>query len=126
MDSTIFLAKLWGPAILAVGLGIFVSRDYYLKIYRDLEKDALAVLVFGMVAMISGIAHILFHNIWGTFSEGIISFFGWALFVKGALFVIAPNFVDKAGDFWANKNLIPFVGTLTLIAGIYLCSIGYL
>ena len=107
MEATIFLAKLWGPAILAVGLGIFVSRNYYIKIYRDLEKDALAVLVFGMMAMTAGIAHILFHNVWDTFLEGVISFFGWALLVKGALFVIVPDFVDRAGNFWVNKNLIP-------------------
>ncbi|OGI93779.1 hypothetical protein A3A03_00820 [Candidatus Nomurabacteria bacterium RIFCSPLOWO2_01_FULL_40_18] len=125
MEATIFLAKLWGPAILAVGLGIFVSRNYYIKIYRDLEKDALAVLVFGMMAMTAGIAHILFHNVWDTFLEGVISFFGWALLVKGALFVIVPDFVDRAGNFWVNKNLIPLAGILTIIAGIYLSWVGY-
>ena len=46
METTLFLAKLWGPAILAVGIGVFVSRNYYIKIYLDLEKDALAVLLF--------------------------------------------------------------------------------
>lgn len=125
METTIFLAKLWGPAILAVGLGVFVSRSYYIKIYRDLEKDALAVLLFGMVAMTAGIAHILFHNVWGTFSQGFISFLGWGLFIKGTLFVVAPNFVDKAGNFWINKHLIPFAGLLTLIGGGYLTWIAY-
>src|SRR3989344_2857635 len=112
MESTLFLAKLWGPAILAVGVGVFVSRSYYIKIYRDIEKDTLAVLLFGMVAMTAGIAHILFHNIWGSFIEGLISFLGWALLAKGTLFVIAPRFVDKAGDYWANKKLIPIAGLL--------------
>ena len=125
MEATIFLAKLWGPAILAVGLGIFVSRNYYIKIYRDLEKDALAVLVFGMMAMTAGIAHILFHNIWDIFLEGVLSFYGWAILVKGALFVIVPDFVDRAGNFWVNKNLIPLAGILTIIAGIYLSWVGY-
>jgi hypothetical protein len=125
METTIFLAKLWGPAILAVGLGVFVSRNYYIRIYRDLEKDALSVLIFGMIAMTAGIAHILFHNVWGTFLEGLISFLGWGLFAKGTLFIIVPNFVNRAGDFWVNKNLIPLAGTLTLIAGAYLCWMGF-
>ena len=125
MESTLFLAKLWGPAILAVGIGVFVSRSYYIKIYRDLEKDALAVLLFGMVAMTAGVAHILSHNIWDSFLSSLISFLGWALLAKGALFVIAPRLVDKAGDFWVNKNLIPLAGILTLIAGIYLTWVAY-
>ena len=126
MDITIFLAKLWGPAVLAVGLGIFISRNYYVKIYRDLEKDALAVLLFGMVAMTVGAAHIFFHNVWSTFPQMFVSFLGWGLFVKGTLFVVTPNLVDKAGDFWVSKHLIPIAGVLTLIGGIYLSWIGYL
>ena len=126
METTIFLAKLWGPAILAVGLGIFVSKNYYIKIYRDLEQDALSVLVFGMMAMVAGTAHILAHNVWGTFLEGMVSFFGWGLFLKGALFTIAPSFVDHAGDFWVNKNLIPVAGAICVLVGGYLSFVAYL
>jgi hypothetical protein len=126
MEATIFLAKLWGPAILAVGVGVFVSRNYYTKIYRDLENDALAMLIFGMVAMTAGTAHILFHNVWNTFAQGLISFLGWGLLVKGTFFIVAPNFVQRAGDFWVNKHLIPLAGILSLIAGIYISWIGYL
>ena len=43
METTLFLAKLWGPAILAVGIGVFFSRSYYIKIYRDLEKSVSVV-----------------------------------------------------------------------------------
>lgn len=126
MDITLFLAQLWGPVILAVGLGVFFSRSYYIKIYRDLEKDALSVLLFGMIAMMAGIAQILAHNTWASFTEGLISFLGWALLIKGALFIIAPRFVDKAGDYWADKKLIPLAGTITLIAGAYLVWFAYL
>ncbi len=47
MNTTTFLAQVWGPAILAVGIGIFVSRSFYAKIYGDLEKEPLACLIFG-------------------------------------------------------------------------------
>ncbi len=125
METTTFLAQLWGPAILAVGVGVFASRSYYTKIYRDLERDVLAVFIFGMIAMTAGIAHILAHNMWGSFIEGLVSFLGWALLAKGTLFIVAPKFIDKAGDYWANKKLIPVAGLLTLVAGIYLVWFGY-
>lgn len=126
MDITTFLASLWGPVILAVGIGIFVSRNYYTKIYRDLEKDALAVLIFGMVAMTAGIAHVTLHNAWSSLPQIIVSLLGWGLLIKGALFIIVPNFVDRAGNYWVNKKLIPFAGTLTIIVGVYLSWIAYL
>lgn len=125
MDITTFLAQLWGPTIFAVALGVFISRANYIRIYRDLEKSPLAVLVFGMVAMTAGIAHVHFHNEWNTLPGIIISFLGWGLLVKGALFLIVPKFVDKAGDSWANLKLIPLAGVLMLLVGGYLTWFAY-
>lgn len=125
MHPTSFLAQLWGPAILAVGVGVFVSRKYYLKTYRDLQKETLAVLLFGIVAISAGITHINYHNVWRTFPEMVISFLGWGLLLKGFIFAIAPGLVDKAGDFEADSKLVPIAGVLMLIAGVYLSWIGF-
>jgi hypothetical protein len=126
MDITVFLAQLWGPVIFAIGVGIFVSRSYYIKIYRDLEKDTLAVLVFGMTAMAIGLAQVAVHNVWNTLPQIIISFLGWGVLLKGALFIIVPGFVDKMGDKWINLKLIPLAGGLTLLIGAYLTWVAYL
>jgi hypothetical protein len=126
MDITIFLAQIWGPVILAVGIGVFTSRSYYLKVYRDLEKETLAVLLFAMFAIAVGTAQILIHNAWGTIPEAIISLLGWGLLIKGALFAIAPGYVDKSGNWWAARpNLFPIVGALTVLCGAYLIWFGF-
>lgn len=125
MDITTFLAQIWGPVIFAIALGVFVSRGYYLKIYRDLEKETLAVLIFGMVAMAAGIAQVLAHNVWNTPLEIIISLLGWGLLLKGAAFAIAPKIVDWSGDMFINSKLIPFIGAAMLVLGAYLSWVGY-
>lgn len=125
MDITLFLAKLWGPIIFAVGVGIIANRGYYLKVYRDLEKNVLAAFVFGIVAMTVGIAHVLSHNLWGSWLEALVSFLGWAMLAKGVAFIIAPRMVDKAGDFYAAKNRISFIGFLPLVLGAILSWIAY-
>jgi uncharacterized protein YjeT (DUF2065 family) len=125
MDITTFLASLWGPIILAVGVGVFTSPSYYKKIYRDLENDTLAMLVFGMVAMAVGIMQVQAHNLWDTLPQILISLLGWAVLVKGAAFILAPKFVDKAGDTWVNLKLIPFAGAAMLLLGGYLTYLAY-
>lgn len=125
MEMTTFLSQLWGPVILAVGLGVFISRDYYVRLYRELEKETLAVLLFGMVGMTAGLVHVMVHNAWGSLPEVIVSIFGWGLLIKGTLFVLAPRLVDKVGDGWANLKLIPFAGGLMLVVGAYLTWVGY-
>ncbi len=126
METTIFLAKIWGPVILAVALGVFISHKFYIKIYRDLEKDALAVLVFAMVAMSAGIVHVNFHNVWDTFPQIVVSFLGWGLLIKGIMFAVIPGVVDRSGDFWVRSKLIPIAGVLMLLIGGYLSWFAYL
>jgi len=125
MEITVYLAQIWGPIILAVGIGIFTSRNYYVRVYRELEKDALAVLVFGMVGMALGIMHVHLHNVWSSFPQFVVSLLGWALLVKAVVFIIAPKLVDRAGDRAANSKLIPVIGIVMLILGVYLSWVGY-
>ncbi len=126
MDLTIFLASIWGPALLAVGLGIFISRKYYVRMYHELEKETLAVLCFGMLAITAGIAQIHFHNVWNTFTQIVVSLLGWATLLKGFAMVIAPGFVDRGGDWTVKSKILPFSGALMVILGIYLSWVGYL
>jgi hypothetical protein len=125
MDTTLFLAQLWGPAILAVGVGILLSRSYYVKLYRDLEREKLAVLTFGLVALTMGIIHINVHNVWSTFPQMFISLLGWGLLVKGIAFVAFPKVVDQSGDWAVHAKLLPTLGIVLMIAGVYLSWIGY-
>lgn len=125
MDLTLLLAQIWGPVLVAVSLGMFVSPAYYRKIYRNLEKDTLAVFSFGMFTMALGVLHIQLHSHWNTLPEVIISLLGWGLALKGTVFIITPKFVDKSGDWWANKHLIPLAGVAIFLIGIYLVWLGF-
>ncbi len=125
MDITIFLSMLWGPVLLAMGIGFFVSRSYYVRVYRDLEKETLAALLFGMVMMTAGIAQVLFHNAWNTLPAILVSIIGWGMIAKGAVFIIAPKVVDDAGNRWAKLKLIPVAGTAVLLIGAYLTWFAY-
>lgn len=120
-----FLAQVWGPILVAVGLGFFFSKNYYVRIYRDLEKESFAVLFFGMFAMAAGIAHIMVHNIWGNFSQMLVSFLGWGLLIKGIVCVTFPKLADRGGDWALSAKLVPAIGGLVLLLGAYLCWIGY-
>jgi len=123
--TTVYIAQVWGPVLLAVGLGFFVSRKYYERIYRDLEKAPFAVLFFGMFAMAAGIVHILAHNAWDTFPQIVVSLIGWGLLLKGLVCTIAPGMADRSGDWVLSAKLVPTAGIGALVLGAYLSYIGY-
>jgi hypothetical protein len=125
MELTQSLAQLWGPVIVAVGIGMFTSRDYYLKVYTDIERAPFSVLMFGMLAMVLGIIHVQLHNVWSTLPQIVISVIGWGLFAKGTVALVAPRIFDRAGDWWVERKLLTASGVLTLAIGGYLSWIGY-
>lgn len=125
MEITTFLMQLWGPTLLAIGIGFFTSRKYYIKIYRDLEKQAFASFIFAIIAIPAGIAQILAHNVWGSFAEGVISILGWGLLIKGIIFAIAPRFADSAAEKESKTKLIPVAGFLMIVLGAYLTLAGF-
>lgn len=126
MDTTIFLAQMWGPIILVLGIGMFTSRSFYAKIYHDLQKEPLAVLIFAMVGMAAGITQVLSHNVWETLPQVLVSLLGWGLVLKAATFAVAPKFVDRSGDMAVQSKMLPVVGAVMLAAGAYLTYFAYL
>jgi len=125
MDITVFLAQIWGPVIIAVGIGVYTSRSYYLKIYHELENEAFAVLIFGMVALAAGIVHIQVHNLWDTLPQIVVSLLGWGLLLKGIVCTSFPRIADRAGDWWVSTKLIPVAGGFMFFLGAYLSWFGY-
>jgi hypothetical protein len=126
MSTTQFLSALWGPVMLAIGVGMFTNRDYYARIYRGLEGETFATFIFGGFAMAAGIAQILAHNKFGDVTKVIVTLLGWGLFIKGLTFVVAPHLAERGGNWAANVKLVPALGVVLIVVGAYLSYVAYL
>jgi len=125
MTATMFLSQLWGPILLAVGIGFFTSRAQYVQLYRDLQKESLAVLTFGIGAVLLGMIQLNGHNLWGTLNEVVISILAWGTLIKGFAFLIFPGVIERAAHWESRTRLVPFVGVLLIVVGAYLSIVGY-
>lgn len=127
MDSTtLFLAQLIGPTMLAVGLGIFFSKEYYMKVYRHLENETLAVLVSGIAALVIGITMVRIHNIWEGFVPTVVTLVGWMSLLKGLMLIIMPQAVNRMGDRMAETKWFPVIGAAYALVGAFISYIVYL
>lgn len=127
MDTTtLFLVQLWGPVLLAVGIGLLVSKRQYAKVYKDIAGEPLAALAFGILAMAGGLAQILVHNTWNGLADVIVSLLGWGTFLKGTVFVLSPGYANKLARSWERAKLMPLAVLITIVVGAYLTWLGYL
>jgi len=126
METTFFLAHLWGPILLAAGFGMFFNRAYYARVYRDLEQDAFAVVFFGMAAMAAGITQVLAHNTWHSFPEILISLLGWGLLLRGIVCTAFPKLAERSAKRALKAHLLPYMGIIVFLLGMYLSWFAYL
>ena len=121
--STIILAKIMGPVIVAAGIGFLLHPKFYAKMVKDFEEHEGFTYFAGMLTMILGLIVVLNHNIWEFSAAGLITFFGWSSLVKGTIFLIAPNLLfSTAHMFYKNKTVMNVAMVLVLVIGAFLCK----
>ncbi len=123
---TISIAQFIGPVLLAVGLGIFFSRNYYTKIYRNLEQETLAVYIGGITTLVAGIAIVLHHNVWTSLLTGIVSAIGWLCVLKGLILIISPKTAEYFGDKVSGAKFFSFLAVVAMALGAYLTYFVYM
>lgn len=127
MALSIFLAKIFGAAYLAVGLGMLFNKKHYHKMFKDMMSNEVIYLFGGMLSLALGLVLILHHNCWVKDWTVIITLFGWIALLKGILLLVFPKIMPKlAKPFVKNEQNLMAWGLLVLVLGAVLGYFGFL
>jgi len=126
MSNSVFIARLIGPVMLVIGLAVFANQ----RAFRDLAEEFLAsrALTFlsGLIIMPAGLAIVLTHNIWAVDGRVMITLFGWANLIGGAIRLAAPAYVMQTGRAMLKRPyFIPIAATIWVVAGALFCLFGF-
>jgi hypothetical protein len=126
MELSIFLAKLIGISYGLVALvGIFRPQVLW-KAVRDFDHESFSALSVGIITLMAGLAVVLAHNIWNGTWVTWITFFGWAGFVKGVMYVAMPaSMISMGRSVIKNHTVFRLVLIPMLILSIYLTAKGF-
>ncbi|NKB99983.1 MAG: hypothetical protein GKR90_15995 [Pseudomonadales bacterium] len=116
--TTIWIAKLISPVLVALSMAMIFKPKHLQETTERFLEDRPLILISGVLAMVAGLATINSHNIWVLDWPVIVTLFGWALTMGGAVRIILPNFVEEVGETMSNRP------TMTRLAGIFWGLIG--
>jgi len=126
MGNSIFLARLIGPLLLAVGIGIFVNGAIYRMLADEFLRSRALIYLSGLLTMTAGLALILTHNVWRADWPVIITILGWLAAIGGAVRIIAPQGTERVGrQVLKHKHGLTIGGAVWLAVGAVLCFFGY-
>ena len=120
------VARLFGISLLAIGLGIIMNRDYYKKVISEMMKNTSGLLVWGLFALIVGLLIVIYHNVWVSSWEVLITIFGWIAIIKGAMIIVVPKSTEWFMDMYKKNSFFTFTGVLALVLGGVMCYFGFL
>ena len=126
MQTSIFLARLIGPALLIVGIGILLNQTYYRGMTKEFVASRPLFYLAAVIGVLAGLAIVLVHNVWVLNWRVLITLFGWINLLRGAASIVLPEqSFAFGGRMMAGKNMPMIPGVVALLIGLTLCYFGY-
>ena len=126
MDTSIFVAKIFGLCYLIIGIGFLFNRQVFRQIMEDYCKNAALVFYGGLISLAVGLAIVLNHNVWTMHWPVIITILGWLAILKGIWIIVFPGSLQQfMGAYLENKKLQMFQMIFALLFGAALTFFGF-
>lgn len=127
MDTSLFLAKLIGPILIVIGLGLLFNRAAYQVVAEEVVKSRALLFLAGALNLVAGLAIVLAHNEWDLSWQVIITIIGWFALIRGFLRILIPQ---QLGDFLSRilargPRVLVGSGVVALIIGAVLAWKGF-
>ena len=127
MDTSILFAKFLGPTMLVSGIAVLVNRKNIHAITEEFLNSPALIYLAGFLALLLGLAILIFHNVWVAGWPVIITIFGWIALGAGIVRMSFPALVKKIGTaMMARGALITIATAFNAVLGAYLTYMGFL
>jgi hypothetical protein len=127
MDTSIFLARLLGPLFVVLAIGLLVRQDSWRAMAGDFIASRPLVFLTGFLTLLGGLALVNTHNVWEAGWPLIITIFGWLAVIGGIARMLFPETVMGFGQkMLDSKTYLTSAGAVEGLLGLWLCYVGYL
>lgn len=126
MHSSLFLARIIGPLLMIVAVGILLNVKTYQQMGEEFYRGFALRYLGGFLALLFGLLIVEFHNVWEVRWTVIITVIGYIGVLKGALLLVAPGLVSKLSDVYTkNPKLLIVNSIIVLVVGLVLTVKGF-
>jgi hypothetical protein len=128
MQRSIFLAKLIGPLLAAIGVALIFNADIFRAMAQEFLKSYALIYLAGLLALAAGLAIVNTHNEWTADWRVVITLIGWLAVIGGIIRIVLPRAVELVGSSMVtavSNSWIVGEGVVLLALGAWLSYAGY-
>jgi hypothetical protein len=128
MQRSIFLAKLIGPLLAAIGVALIFNADIFRAMAGEFLKSYSLIYIAGLLALTAGLAIVNTHNEWTGDWRVVITILGWLCVIGGVFRIVFPSVVGTLGASMIGTTSNGWIigeGVVFLALGAWLSFMGY-
>ena len=130
MTTSRYIARLMGPVLLIIGIGMIMGMltegDAYSSLLKEFIGSRALIFVTGVLALVAGLAVINAHNLWVRDWRVIVTVLGWLFILRGFMNLVFPATVQTLGDRMIASHAGVLAGAaVTVVLGAILSIMGY-
>jgi hypothetical protein len=130
MTTPRYIARLMGPVMLIIGIGMIMGMlaegEGYSSLMKEFIGSRALIFITGVLALLAGLAVVNAHNLWVLDWRLIVTILGWLLILRGIMNLVFPATVQTLGDRMIASHAGVLAGAaLTIALGSILSIMGY-
>ena len=130
MPASRYIARLMGPVLLVMGIGMVVGLmtegDSYAALMKEFVGSRALIFLMGALTLAPGLAIVNAHNLWVPDWRVVVTVLGWLFIFRGILALVFPTLVQRLGeDVSVGRTGIVAGAVVTLVLGAFLSVMGY-
>jgi positive regulator of sigma E activity len=126
MTASAYIARILGPILVIIGLGLLLEGEMFRAMAGEFLKSAALIYFSGLITLAVGLAILNVHHVWTRDWRSVITVFGWLAVIGGIFRILAPTLVQRMGDSLFAHQRWPIMGAImTLALGAFLSVMGY-
>jgi hypothetical protein len=102
MNTSRYIARLMGPVLLIIGIGmiagLFVEAESYSSLMKEFIGSRALIFITGVLALLAGLAIVNAHNLWVPDWRVVVTVLGWLFILRGIMNLVSPAVVQTMGD----------------------------
>ena len=126
METTLFLAKVFGLYLLVMGLLMPLRRKDLSAMIEALADNRPLVFLVGVLVLILGLVLVVSHNVWIAGWPLVITVLAWLVLIKALAYLLLPFEVTARLVRWFNRPAwFTIGGALWAALGLFLVGKGF-
>lgn len=127
MARSVYLARLIGPPLVIIALGMLIDQGGFMELSRNFMADPALIYVASAAGLFVGLAIVLAHNVWAADWRVLITLLGWVSMLDSASWMLARRQIVEMWRPFLDSAIWPQAGgAITLLIGAILVYFGYL